>query len=58
MRYIEIQIYVFLIRYYKRFHPKFPFYEKVKMTKKRTIVFEAFVIVASFDHIVITPYTC
>jgi hypothetical protein len=56
---IEIQLYVFLITYYKRFHPKIPFYEKMKMTKKkRTIVFESFVVVDSFDHIVIAPYTC
>ncbi len=46
------KFYVFLITYCKRFHPKNPFYEKVKMTKKKTIVLESFVIIGSFncDH--------
>jgi len=44
---------VFLITYCKRFHPKSPFYEKVKMTTKRTIVLESFVTLAHL--IVITP---
>ncbi len=49
------KLYVFLIRYYKIFHLKNPFYEKVKMTQKRIVVFEFFVTIGSFDcdH---TPY--
>jgi hypothetical protein len=41
--------YVSLVTYYKRFHPKSPFYEKVKMTTKRTIVLESLVTIGSFD---------
>jgi hypothetical protein len=43
------KLYVFLITHCKRFHPKNPFYEKMKMTTKRIIVLESFVIVGSFD---------
>jgi hypothetical protein len=43
------KLYVFLVTYYKRFHPKSPFYEKVKMTTKRTVVLESFVTIGSFD---------
>jgi len=42
------KLYVFLVTYYKRFHPKSPFYEKMKMTTKRTVVLES-IIVGSFD---------
>jgi hypothetical protein len=45
-----------LIKYCKRFHPKNLFYEKVKMTTKRTIIIESFVIVNSFDYDR-TPFT-
>jgi len=46
------KIYVFLVTYCKRFHPKSPFYEKVKRTTKRTTILESFVTVGSFncDH--------
>jgi hypothetical protein len=40
---------VFLITYCKMFRPKSPFYEKVKMTTKKTTTFESFVILGSFD---------
>jgi hypothetical protein len=43
------KLYVFLITYCKIFHPENPFYEKVKMTTKRTVVLESFIIVGSFD---------
>jgi hypothetical protein len=43
-------VYLFLIKYYKIFYPKFPFYEKVRMTTKRIAIFESFVIVGSFDY--------
>jgi hypothetical protein len=43
------KLYIFLITYCKRFHPKNPFYEKMKMTKKRVAFFESFVIIGSFD---------
>jgi len=36
--------------YCKRFHPKNPFYEKVKLTTKRIIVLESFVTIGSFDY--------
>jgi hypothetical protein len=35
-------LYVFFLTYCKIFHPKNPFYEKMKMTKKRIVVFESF----------------
>jgi hypothetical protein len=41
--------YEFLITYCKIFHPKNPLYEKVKVTIKKIVVFESFVIVGSFD---------
>ncbi len=40
--------------YGKRFHPKKPFYEKMKMTKKRIVVVESFVKLLA-HLIVITP---
>ncbi len=40
---------MFLITYCKRFHLKSPFYEKMKMTTKRTTILESFVTVGSFD---------
>jgi hypothetical protein len=43
------KLYVFLVTYCKRFDPKSPLYEKVKMTTKRTIILEFFVIIGSFD---------
>jgi hypothetical protein len=43
-------LYVFLLTYCKRFHPKSPFYEKVKMTTKRTTILESLVNVGSFDY--------
>jgi hypothetical protein len=43
------KLYVFLITYYKSFHPKNHFYEKMKMTKKRIVVFESFIIIGLFD---------
>jgi len=42
-------LYGFLITYCKRFHPKNPFYEKMKMTTKRTVVLESFIIIGSFN---------
>ncbi len=42
------KLYVFLITYYKRFHPESPFYEK--MTIKRIILLESFVIFGSFEY--------
>ncbi len=42
-------MYVFLVTYCKRFHPKSHFYEKVKMATKRSTILEFFVIVGSFD---------
>jgi len=44
------KLYVFLVTYCKRFHPKSPFYEKVKMTIKKTTILESFIIVGSFDY--------
>jgi len=41
--------YVFLVTYCKRFHPKSPLYDKLKMTTKRITLLESFVIVGSFD---------
>jgi hypothetical protein len=41
--------YVFLVTYCKRFHPKNPFYEIVKMTTKKIVILESFVTVGSFD---------
>jgi len=43
------KLYVFLITYCKRFHPKCPFYHKVTMTTKKIAILESFVIVDSFD---------
>jgi hypothetical protein len=43
------KLYGFLITYCKRFHPKGPFYEKVKMTTKRIVVLESFIIIGSFN---------
>ncbi len=43
------KLYVFFITYCKRFHPKNPLYEKMKMTKKKNVILESFVIVGSFD---------
>jgi hypothetical protein len=43
------KLYVFLVTCYKRFHPKSLFYEKMKMTTKRTIVLEFFTTIGSFD---------
>jgi len=43
------KLYVFLVTYCKIFHPKSPFYEKVKMTTKRIVVIESFIIISSFD---------
>jgi len=40
--------YVFLVTYCKRFHPKSPFYEKVKMTTKRIAILES-ITIGSFD---------
>jgi len=44
------KLYVFLITYCKRFHPKNSFYKKVKMTTKKIIVFESFITIGSFDY--------
>jgi hypothetical protein len=41
---------VLLVTYCKRFHPKSLFYGKVKMTTKRTTIFESFVNIGSFDY--------
>ncbi len=48
MRSIE-KIYVRLVTYCKRFHPKSHFYENVKMTTKRIAILES-VIIGSFDY--------
>jgi hypothetical protein len=40
---------IFLVTYCKRSHPKNRFYEKVKMTTKRTTILESFVPIGSFD---------
>jgi hypothetical protein len=47
---VTIKLYVILITYCKIFHPKNPFYEKVKMTTKKIAVLESFIIVGSFDY--------
>jgi hypothetical protein len=48
MRYIEKNICIFS-NILEKISSKSPFYEKVKMTTKRTIILESFVIVDSFD---------
>jgi hypothetical protein len=47
---VENFIYLFLVTYCKIFHPKSPFYEKMKMITKRIIVLESFITVGSFDR--------
>jgi hypothetical protein len=42
--------YLILITYCKRFHPKSPFYEKVKMTTKRITILESFITIGLFDY--------
>jgi hypothetical protein len=46
---MEKKLYVFLVTYCKIFHPKNSFYEKMKITTKRTTVVESFVTIGSFD---------
>ncbi len=43
------KLYVVLVTYYKKIHPKSRFYEKVKMTTKRIVILESFIIIGSFD---------
>jgi hypothetical protein len=44
------KLYLILITYCKRFHPKSTLYEKMKITTKRTIVLESFITIGSFDY--------
>jgi len=44
------KLYVILATYCKRLNPKSPFYEKMKMAKKRTTILESFITIGSFDY--------
>jgi len=41
---------LYICIYCKKFHPKNPFYEKVKMITKRTIILDSIITISSFDY--------
>jgi hypothetical protein len=51
--------YIFLVTYCKRFHPKSPFNDTMKMTIERIAILESFTIIGSFDcDCTLQPYLC
>jgi len=53
------KLYVFLITYCKRFHPKSSLYGKVKMTTREITVLQSFINIGSFncDHTLLLTTT-